>query len=49
MIIYDFAGNEIYRNSHMVPMIERIDKFLFFFDLTSKESFDQLVSIFSLI
>lgn len=49
IIIFDFSGNEIYRSSHMIPLIERLDKFLFFFDLTSKESFQEVVNLFGLV
>ena len=49
IILFDFSGNEIYRNSHLVPLIERIDKFLFFFNLSQKDSFLEAANLIALI
>lgn len=42
VIIYDFSGKDLYYRQIVKPMLKKIDRFLFVYDCTNRNSFDNL-------
>ena len=40
--LFDFGGSEVYRNAIVFPVLQKLNKFFFVFDLSNPESFEQL-------